>query len=579
MASSHFEDMAEVGADKVHVHARTLVVVAAMNSLVIAQMFSVLGSGILARAIVGLLGEPTLAVWPSTILTIGAAALNPTLSQGADYWGRRWILVVTTGSGLVGAIMISRAQNIATVFAGFSFMSVMFGGQAASFAVVSEILPRKYRAIGQASLNVSQGVAGMAGVLFCGALLQNGGSEGYRIYFYVVAGLFAVATASIAFFYDPPPRELQKSLTHLDKLKSLDLVGMGTFTAGAILFSVGLVWANSPYPWTNARILGTFIIGSLLLLAFLGYEWLVKKDGIAHHGLFKDKNYIVALTTAFQEGLAVFTLNYFLTMEGIALFGLGVFQASTRYAMVYVYAIILSFASAWYMTRFKALKGPMLVSQVLLLIMFILMATVTPGTPAAVLWGYPLLGGLALGAVTTAIFVTAQLSITGELIAVGTALVAAARALGGMIGLVVNNAIFNAAAKSNIPTKIAEAVLPMGFDPSHLETLITGLMAENVEVVAAIPGITPEIIGAAVGGLRSGYSIALRNVWIAAACFTVPGVIIACFLRNPIEAFNAHIDAPFEEELVKLQDEVEGRVEHGNPGTPTEKGVNVDISR
>ena len=54
---------------------------------------------------------------------------------------------------------------------------------------------------------------------------------------------------------------------------------------------------------------------------------------------------------------------------------------------------------------------------------------------------------------------------------------------------------------------------------------------------------------------------------------------VACFLRNPIEAFNAHIDAPFEEELVKLQDEVEGRVEHRDPGTPTEKGVNVDISR
>ena len=32
MASSHFEDMAEVGADKVHVHARTLVVVAVSRS-------------------------------------------------------------------------------------------------------------------------------------------------------------------------------------------------------------------------------------------------------------------------------------------------------------------------------------------------------------------------------------------------------------------------------------------------------------------------------------------------------------------------------------------------------------------
>lgn len=496
-----------------------------MNFLVIAQMFSILGSGLLARPIVELMHEPTLAVWLSTSLNIGAAALNPTLSQAADYWGRRWILVGTTTSGLVGAIIVSRAQNIATVIAGFCLMAVMFGGQAATFAVVGEVLPRKYRALGHASLNVSQGVAGIAGVLFCGALVQNGGSENYRIYFYVVTGLFTLATASIAFFYRPPPRELQKSLTQREKLKSLDLVGMLTFTAGAVLFSIGLVWSNSPYPWSDGRILGTFIVGVVLLLGFCGYEWKIKKDGIAHHGLFKDKNYIVALTIAFQEGLAVFTLNYYLTMEGIVLFGLGFFQASTRYAMVYVYAIVLSFASAWYITRFKALKGPMLASQVLLLLMFILMATVKPGTPAGILWGYPLLGGFALGCVTTAIFVTAQLSITGELIAVGTGLVAAARALGGMIGLVVNNAIFNAAANSNIPSKVAGAVIPMGVEPSYLEGLITGLMSGNLELIAAIPGITPEIIGAAAEALRSGYSIALRNVWIAAACFTVPGVI------------------------------------------------------
>jgi len=53
--------------------------------------------------------------------------------------------------------------------------------------------------------------------------------------------------------------------------------------------------------------------------------------------------------------------------------------------------------------------------------------------------------------------------------------------------------------------------------------------------------------------------MAFRNVWIAAACFSIPGVVIACFLRNPTEAFNAHIDAPVEVELVKLQAEIERR--------------------
>ncbi|KEF54622.1 uncharacterized protein A1O9_09064 [Exophiala aquamarina CBS 119918] len=521
-----------------------------MNFLVVAQLFSILGSGLLAQPIVELMRSPSKAVWLPTSLNIGAAALNPTLSQAVDYWGRRWILIATTASGLVGAVIVSRAQNIATVLAGFCLIAFMFGGQAASFAVVGEILPRKYRALGQASLTVSQSVAGISGVLFCGALVQNGGAEDYRIYFYVVSGLFALATAAIAILYNPPLRELQTSLTHLEKLQSLDWIGILTFTTGAVLFSVGLAWSDNPYSWKDAHILSTFIVGLVLLMLFSLYEWRFKKDGIAHHGLFRDKNYIVALTSAFQEGIAVFTFNSYLAREGIVLFGLGFFQASSRYAMVYVYAIVLSFVSAWYITRFKALKGPLVLSQLALLLMFVLMATVKPTTSESVLWGYPLLGGLGLGCITTAIFVAAQLSITGELIAIGTGLVAAARALGGLVGLVVNNAIFNSAVQRHVPTGVAAAVSPLGLDPAQLGNFILALGTANPEAIAAIPGVTPEMIGAATQALRQAYSIAFRNVWVAAACFTVPGVI---------KAFNAHIDAPVEAKLVKLQADVENR--------------------
>lgn len=279
--------------------------------------------------------DPSKAVWLPTSLNIGVAALNPTLSQAADYWGRKWIFVATTASGLVGAIIVSRAQDIGTVIARFCLIAVMFGGQAASFAVVGEILPRKYRALGQASLNVSRSVAGISGVLFCGALVENGGAEDYSIYFYVVTGLVALVTAAIVILYNPPVRELQTSLTHVEKLQNLGWISILTFTSGAVLFSIALAWSDSPYSWNDAHILGTFIVGLVLLILFTLYEWRFRKDRISHYGLFRDKNYIVALTSAFQEGVAVFTLNSYLAMEGIVLFGLGVFQASSRYAMVY----------------------------------------------------------------------------------------------------------------------------------------------------------------------------------------------------------------------------------------------------
>jgi MFS family permease len=496
-----------------------------LSFLLIAQLFAIVGSGSLARPIFAFLGHPSLAVWLSSSLNIGGAVLNPLLSQAADYWGRKWILVGTTASGMVGSIIVSRAQNVASVIVGFCLMAVVFGGQAASFAVVSEVLPRKDRAIAQGSLLISQSIGGIAGLLFCGALLRDGGLEDFRTYFYVATGFFGLAAAAIVLLYNPPPRALQVSLTQADKIKSLDLIGMVVFATGAVLFSVGLAWSNSPYPWKNAHILGTFTPGLVLLLLFCLYEWRFKKDGIAHHGLFRDSNYTVALTIAFQEGIAVFTLNAYLIPEGILIFGLGVFQASAHFAVVFAWALVLAILSAGYMTRFKALRGPAVFSQCTLLLTFILMATVKPSTPKAILWGYPVFSGLSLGVITTVVFVTAQLSVSGELIAIGTGLVAASRALGGLVGLAVNNAIFNGAVRSNVSTKISAVAIQMGLDVSQLEAFIVALMAGNTEALAAIPGVNPQLIGAAAEALKQGYAVAFRDVWIAAACFTVPGVI------------------------------------------------------
>jgi len=43
--------------------------------------------------------------------------------------------------------------------------------------------------------------------------------------------------------------------------------------------------------------------------------------------------------------------------------------------------------------------------------------------------------------------------------------------------------------------------------------------------LADIPGVTPQIIGAGVGGLFEAFSIGFRYVWIAAGCFTVVAAI------------------------------------------------------
>jgi hypothetical protein len=51
------------------------------------------------------------------------------------------------------------------------------------------------------------------------------------------------------------------------------------------------------------------------------------------------------------------------------------------------------------------------------------------------------------------------------------------------------------------------------------------LAANNQTALGSVPGITPEIIGAGVGGLFDAYSLGFRFVWVAAGCFTALAAI------------------------------------------------------
>ena len=51
-------------------------------------------------------------VWLTSVIAITTVVLGPPVSQAADYWGRKWFLVILTSFGAVGAIIVSRATSV-----------------------------------------------------------------------------------------------------------------------------------------------------------------------------------------------------------------------------------------------------------------------------------------------------------------------------------------------------------------------------------------------------------------------------------------------------------------------------------
>ena len=358
-----------------------------------------------------------------------------------------------------------------------------------------------------------------------GALVRHGNAENYRIYFYVLAAIFAASAIGCAVCYNPPLRELQKSLTTAEKLRRLDWIGYALFIPGLILFCMALAWSKNPYAWSNAHVCATFVASTVLILGFSVYEWRFKTDGILNHSLFQNRNFPLSMLLIFCEGLAFWALNNYFTFEVAVLTSVDLLTAGLHYVVGFVIAIVTAVAVGVTSSRFKVVKYPMALGFLLVLGFNIGMAALNPSTPGGAFWGIITFAGLGLGTLLPLLIVTAQMSTPPEYIAITTGLLTAVRSVGGSVGLAINSALLNGALATNIPAKTAAATIPLGLPPTSIGPLIEALGSSNETALAHIPGVTPKIIEAAAGAIKDSYSIGFRDAWIAACCFTAVGVV------------------------------------------------------
>lgn len=305
------------------------------------------------------IGDPGKAQWlPQTNTIITLAFVTP-ISQVADYWGRKGPLVIASIVTCVGSIIVSRATNMSMAIAGNVFASTANAVSPLVFAVAAEIVPRRYRSLAQGGMTGMQSSAGIVALLGGTSLCKNY-VEGWRILWYFIAGVGALTAVITSFCYNPPPRELQVSLSLGEKLRCLDWVGICAVPIGLTLVVVGLTWSQNPYNWNDAHILAPFILGMAILVFIIFYEVKIKKDGLFHHGLFrKSRNFPLALVQIFVEGSVFFTANTFFTTEIAILFTTDPLQIGLRFSMTFFAAFIASFVVGWYISWKRALRGAM----------------------------------------------------------------------------------------------------------------------------------------------------------------------------------------------------------------------------
>ena len=186
------------------------------------------------------------------------------------------------------------------------------------------------------------------------------------------------------------------------------------------------------------------------------------------------------------------------------------------------------------------------------------LATIQPGdSTSAIAFGG--LAGLGMGGPLVLVIAGVQLSTPHHLIATATAVTTSARAVSATVFTAIYGAALTTRLAKDIPSYVAKAALGAGLPKTSLEAFVGALAGNDAAALPKIPGVTPAIIGAGVGGLKQAFADGIRVVYIIAAPFGALACILCFFLGDLKSVMNYHVDAPIEDLHAKHHSERAGQ--------------------
>jgi MFS family permease len=121
-------------------------------------------------------------------------------------------------------------------------------------------------------------------------------SAGWRWFYYLLIIINAISGILHFLFYHPPTFSMKyKRRSKMQQLKDFDFVGCLLFTAGLLLFVMGLSWGGGLYAWKSGHVIGTIVSGVLSLVAFFMWEtFMPLKEPLVPMHLFKNVGWVAS---------------------------------------------------------------------------------------------------------------------------------------------------------------------------------------------------------------------------------------------------------------------------------------------
>ncbi|KAL1889865.1 hypothetical protein Sste5346_008588 [Sporothrix stenoceras] len=472
--------------------------------------------------------------WVSAVAGLMQSVICIFIGDLSDIFGRQKFLLVGMASGAVGMLLGACANNVNEIIGGQVLNGVGVSVGILSIPLLAEVIPKRYRGpiIGGAALLA--GVVGIGAGVLQGALMKYnimGVNRGWRVTFYMGGGWYAIAAAMLLLFYRPKERPNPEGISVMTRVLRIDWVGIFLATLGLLLFLLGLQYGGNPYPWTSARVLSMIIIGALLMVCCVIWEWKFVKDGMVPRSLFRHRNFAVAIGLNFVEGMVGFSCQAFIPQMLVKFITQDLILIPAYSIPGNCCTVIGAMGGGLLTAKMRETKWVAVAGVGCLLICVATLPTMSPTASLAAFFVPSLVGMLGIGTLGGVISTIASLCTPDEYIAASVSIGQSLRGLGGSIAVVAFSSIYSSKLTTILPSKEAAAVIAAGLPPSSVQPLLLASASNNATAIAQVPGVTQQILQALSSASAEGYAASFRYIWYATLPFTVVTFALSLFLK------------------------------------------------
>ncbi|KAJ5817499.1 MFS general substrate transporter [Penicillium robsamsonii] len=201
----------------------------------------------------------------------------------------KWIFLAALflfelGSLICGIAPTSSALIIGRAVAGLGSGGIFPG----AILIMSETVPLEKRALYNALITGTAGIAGVVGPLIGGAFTNH---LTWRWCFYINLPCGAITAAAVLFSYHDKRQSVRSQMPWREQISNLDLLGLLIFIPAIVCLFLPLQWAGSKYHWKNARIIVLFILFGVLIALWAAIQWRKQEKATVPPRLIAKRNF------------------------------------------------------------------------------------------------------------------------------------------------------------------------------------------------------------------------------------------------------------------------------------------------